>query len=109
MNFKSINTEVGEKKRYIFVDILRIVSIMGVVLIHITTTVVTSSGTVDFGSWTTALFLNSYSRWPTLVFIMVSGYLLLNSSKVGNVKEFYKRRLDKILIPLVFWFTFYYF
>jgi len=78
-------------------------------MIHITTTVVMLLGNVDFGNWSAALLLNSFFRWPTQVFIIISGFLLLNSSKVSNWREFYKRRLDKILIPLVFWLVFYYF
>jgi surface polysaccharide O-acyltransferase-like enzyme len=49
----------------------------------------------------------SIARWCTPVFIMATGYLLLNPAKQYTFMEFYKKRAGRILIPLLFWAFFY--
>ena len=46
--------------------------------------------------------------WGSPVFIMISGYLLIGSSATGNFYQFIKKRLNKIIIPLIFWNIIYY-
>ncbi len=47
-------------------------------------------------------------RWATTFFIMLSGALLLRSSKEEPVGTFLKKRLQRVLIPFAFWGTIYF-
>lgn len=57
--------------------------------------------------WWVANIYNSASRWAVPVFIMVSGALLLDPSKQESMSTFYRKRLSRVAIPLVFWSLFF--
>ena len=62
-----------------------------------------------FGSkeWWYANIFDSISRWTVTMFIMISGILLLNK-EMHSYKKFIKKRVLKIVIPLIVWSSFYY-
>ena len=53
--------------------------------------------------WVVANLYDSVSRWSVPVMVMISGLLLLDPQKEYPIKIFFKKRFNKILIPLVFW------
>ena len=57
--------------------------------------------------WWVGNITDSAARWCVTLFIMVSGYLLLNPSKEYTIMEFYKKRASRIIIPFVFWALFF--
>lgn len=59
--------------------------------------------------WWISNVYDSISRWGVPVFVMVSGALLLDTSKQEGILTFYKKRLSKIFIPIIFWTAFYLF
>ncbi|MGZ4485855.1 MAG: acyltransferase [Nocardioidaceae bacterium] len=91
-----------------WLDLVRVVAILAVVLIHVLAPVVETK-TTHFGSvtWWLADVVNSGVRWSVPVFVMVSGALLLDPTKTTAVAPFYARRLRRVGVPLAFWTVFY--
>lgn len=92
-------------------DIIRIVSGFGVVLIHVTDPYLIYPPFFGVGGleWLILNIINAAFRFSVPLFIMLSGYLLLDLSKEMNVKTFFKKRFLRIGIPFVFWIGFYFF
>lgn len=84
-------------------DILRIVSICGVVAIHVFGLRVGAnpkSGT----TWWIATTIDIAAIWVVPVFIMISGALLLGSRQVAEKPmEFYRKRATRIIPALIVW------
>lgn len=54
-----------------------------------------------------AYALSGATRWCVPVFLMLSGALLIEPRRAETAKEFYRRRLARVLPPLAFWSLFY--
>lgn len=96
-------------KRLIYLDWLRIFAIIAVVTIH------TSAGTVTANLyenpqsyWLSGNLYEALSRVSVPLFVMISGALMLRSEKKIAYREFFQKRLSKILIPLIGWSIIYY-
>src|SRR3989304_5868153 len=85
----------------IWLDNARISAIFAVVLLHVAYGVVIEN---DIGTnyWWFANIFDSSARWCVPVFVMISGALLLDSSKNEDSLTFYKKRLSRILLPVLF-------
>jgi surface polysaccharide O-acyltransferase-like enzyme len=90
--------------RVVWLDVLRIVAILAVITIH-TVSPLTAGATVSTfsGTWWLAATMNVASLWCVPVFVMISGGLLLRPAKSSPAATFYRRRLNRIGVPLVFW------
>lgn len=58
---------------------------------------------VENNYWWVGNLFNAFTRWCVPVFIMVSGALLLDPQKQEDLATFYKKRLSRVLIPIVAW------
>ncbi len=88
-----------------WVDFLRIISAIAVIVVHTTTSYF---ATLDPSAalWWFANFLMSFGKsMGTACFVMLAGYVLL--SKEINYRDFYRSRAKRLLIPLIFWSLFY--
>ena len=86
------------QKRYIALDVIRLIACLMIVLMHSPMPGLETSGSVLCGI--------SYLTAPGIgLFFMVSGALLLkvNAGRPYETKSFLRKRFTKILIPLVFW------
>lgn len=90
------------KDRLVYADILRFVAIFAVVVLHISARALVKAHPYS-PVWWSGNLLDSLSRWSVPVFVMISGALLLGTSKTESVSAFLKRRFSKILIPFFFW------
>lgn len=54
-------------------------------------------------SWHMANFIDSAMRWAVPVFVMLSGALLLDGKKQTSPREFWTRRMNRLLPALLFW------
>lgn len=90
-----------------YLDILRGTSIFAVVLLHTAAPAVQNQDYTTAG-WVAASLIEGSLRWCVPVFVMVSGALLLDRSKNEPQAAFFRRRLQKIIIPLFFWLLVYY-
>ncbi|MGM3193529.1 acyltransferase [Dickeya dadantii subsp. dieffenbachiae] len=86
--------------------IARIVSTFAVIVLHISAYTVALADLGTFSWWVGNLY-DSLVRWCVPVFIMISGALLLSPGKVESLSVFYKKRIGKILVPLLFWSFFF--
>lgn len=59
------------------------------------------------GSWWFGNVVDSAARWSVPVFVMLSGALLLHSGLADDPAAFYRRRLSRIVPPLVAWTVIY--
>ncbi len=106
----NLPAELQPRSYFNFVDIVRAAGIFLVLLLHISTQPVPipPSVSVDMAWWTSDLF-NSIARPCVPLFVMLSGYLLLQPAKVNEpLKVFFKKRWARIGVPLIFWGAIYF-
>lgn len=87
-------------------DMLRVAAILAVVVIH-HVAAAASQKPVGSGSWLAAELIDSFLRWCVPVFVMISGALLIRKDTYEKPMLFFKKRFNRIFIPLVSWPIFY--
>ena len=89
-----------KSSKSIYIFILNILAILGVITLH-------HNGIAHIYSterhWATALFFEVIFYWAVPIFLMNTGATLIGYRKRYDTKTFFKKRLKKIVIPLVFW------
>lgn len=92
-----------------WLDLARVMAIAAVVMVHESGAALGSADLDEPTSavWWAAAVLDAVSRWCVPVFLMVSGALLLDPDRTDTPREFYRRRLARIGLPLVVWTTVY--
>jgi len=88
--------------RIIYLDLIKIVGILSVVLIHTTGPIMYRVNDLAPGYWMTGNIFEAIVMMGVPLFFMVSGALLL-SKKNESLQEFFKKRINKVLIPLILW------
>jgi surface polysaccharide O-acyltransferase-like enzyme len=88
-------------------DYIRAYAIILVVMVHASGPPLYAYNDVPRGYWWTANLFDSFARPCVPLFIMVSGFLLLEPGKDESVGVFFRKRLAKILVPYLFWASFY--
>ncbi|CAM2059725.1 putative poly-beta-1,6-N-acetyl-D-glucosamine export protein [Desulfovibrionales bacterium] len=94
-------------KRLVWMDILNLVAILGVVTIH-TTGYMAALSLTDTENWWAATIANCAGRIGVPLFLMCSGAILLTERQIPSASAFYRRRLPKLLIPLLGWSIIFY-
>lgn len=87
--------------QYIWISNLRVLATICVLLIHTSMFVLNEFGKISVFDWWIGNIYNSISRFAVPVFVMITGALLL-PQEIG-IKSFLKKRLNKILLPFLFW------
>lgn len=90
-------------KRIFYLDFLRSFAIIMVLILHSISPYIARPELFGKTSWYINLFLNAFARTGVPLFLMISGSLILSSEQTENFGQFYKKRLLRIVIPLVFW------
>ncbi len=85
-----------------WINISRIFASFAVICLHVAAFIMNSND-VHSEYWQFANIFASFNRWCVPVFVMISGALLLDPVKKDDVKVFYRKRLNKIAIPIIFW------
>ncbi len=91
------------KQRDYSMDILKFLAGLGVVLIHVDANFRNTDFWPNTQAWDLSLAINLLTKWCIPVFIMISGYYVLNSKKEVTYREFLKKRFSKVLIPFFVW------
>jgi len=89
-----------------YINLLRILAIFAVIYVHVSTWMTNSITPLSF-NWWVGNWIHSITLWSIPVFVMVSGALLLDESRNETPISFYKKRAQRIGVPLVFWTFFY--
>jgi len=86
------------------IELLRVIAILMVITVHVTATSVVSAldaGKGSAGAWLT-LWANEASRAGVPVFFAITGWALLRRETPGDAR-WLRRRLVRIIVPLVAW------
>ena len=88
--------------RNISFDILRIISAISIVLMHLTSGNLYS---LEIGSagWTTSALINSVSHFGVPIFVMISGALFLSPGKEIDIKKLWINNILRITVCFVLW------
>lgn len=84
-------------------DVIRVCACLAVVLLHLSATIVMQPDQPGTVSWHMANFIDAATRWCVPVFVMLSGALLLDAKKYASPREFWTRRMNRLLPALIFW------
>ncbi len=96
------------EKHYVYIDILRIISIIGIISLHCSATLVESFSSLGIFTWLIAVFFNTLGRFGVNIFFILAGALALTKN-YSNWSSFYCKKFFRLVIPFVFWSIFYYF
>ena len=93
-------------ERSVSFDILRIISALSIIIMHITTDRFYS---LQLGSreWTINASINSLFHFGVPIFVMISGALFLNPHKQISIKHLYIHNILRLVIVLFVWNCFY--
>lgn len=97
-----MNFAIQKKENLFWIDVIRALAALGVVLIHVTADVITEYKVVSMPDWWAANFYDSLVRGCVSLFVMVSGALLLAPTQ-ESLSDFFKKRASRILIPFLIW------
>ncbi len=90
------------------IDFIRLIAIIGVVVIHVSTAFIDKNDPYSF-NFIVLHFINQSFRFAVPLFFAISGFLL--GARYHSIKspvDFYSKRLSKVLLPYVTWFLIYY-
>lgn len=88
-------------------DALRVAAAFTVVWLHISAGVVSTHPDAHRLAWWVGNVADAFSRWCVPAFVMISGALLLAQPCEAAPLHFYRRRVGRLIVPLVFWTVFY--
>lgn len=91
---------MSERKHIYYFDYLRVLALVCVVFMH------TASGALGAGislSWMILIFCTSFTFSAVPLFFMMSGYLLLSNEKTLNISILLRKRLPRLILPLITW------
>ena len=92
-------------ERINWIDTTRIIAIFAVLANHSLARYIWEWGQIPYTDWVIAAFSGAVIRFAVPVFIILSGYLLLD--KQENTYLFFRNRLHKVVIPLLAWSVIY--
>jgi len=84
-----------------WLDTLRTLATIGVIIIHVTSPLVNMSYGKNMEFWWIGNVVDSIARYSVPLFLMISGATLLN--KEYGIVEFYRKRVSRVLVPFLFW------
>lgn len=91
---------MSEREHIYYFDYLRILALLSVIFMH------TASGPLRAGLGVNWIFLNvftSFAFTAVPLFFMISGYLLLSSEKTRDPAVLFRKRLPRLVLPLIIW------
>ena len=100
-------TRLPAQSTVAWIDAARVVAILAVISIHVVAPLL-SSRAIPL-NWWVGNVVDSAARWSVPLFVMISGALLMHSDLIDDPAAFYRRRLARILPPLIGWTAIYLF
>src|SRR5687768_16379820 len=89
------------------IELLRVAACAAIVILHAAAIAMGHLETASRAQWWTAVFVNAATRWALPVFVMISGSLLLAPKRDEPMGDFLRRKVGRIMAPLIFWALFY--
>jgi len=88
------------KENIYYFDYLRVIAAFLVIFMHVAATPLRAGINTD---WHLINGLTSLAFTAVPLFFMMSGYLLLSNESTTDITALLKRRLPKLIVPLIFW------
>jgi len=88
-----------------WLDTLRAMAMLGVIIIHVSSPLVKMAYGKNMSYWWIGNVTDSAVRFAVPLFLMLSGATLF--VKEYKLREFYKRRFLRVLVPFLFWMIVY--
>ena len=85
------------------IDFLRVLSMLSVMMVHVTSTYLDYESSVHFLGMNLAFFLNQTTRFCVPMFFLLSGFSLGIRQKRESYFAFLKKRGLRVLLPYVVW------
>lgn len=89
------------KEKKIGIEILRVISMICVVFLHSITQGLRTD--IDCVKWDILNILSAFATASVPIFFMISGALILSSEKTYSPKYILKKRIPRLILPLMFW------
>ncbi len=93
-----------ERKRIDYLNYLKVLATLGVIIIHLIGEFWVNTNTRSFG-WNVANFFESLTRGSVPIFVMISGALFL--SRDLSIEKLYKKYILRLVVAYVLWSAFY--
>ncbi len=90
------------KKRNYTQDFIRALAIFLVILLHISAYFMGDNWPAANANFWSGTFFDAFTRVCVPLFVMSSGFFLIKE-KAETAEEFFKKRTNKLLTPLIFW------
>lgn len=91
-----------ENRRVLYLDALRVISVAGVMMIHVSSKAAGNAG-MGTGDWVSFVCCNCLGRFAVPVFFMISGSLMLDPDRDGSVRKLFERNIAHMVGTLFFW------
>ncbi|PQO27129.1 acyltransferase [Blastopirellula marina] len=91
--------------REVWVDFVRVFAVFCVIVLHVAGPLLYEYNELPRADWLIANFYDSCVRMCVPLFFMISGYLLLRRDE--SLLSFFRKRCQKVVVPLVAWTLFY--
>jgi surface polysaccharide O-acyltransferase-like enzyme len=91
------------RSRVISADVLRVSATFTVVILHTAAPLLYQFNSIDRSGWLIADVVDSCCRWAVPVFLMLSGMLLLGTSRSESLRSFFGKRVNKVVFPFIVW------
>lgn len=85
------------KNRIVWIDFLRLIGVIGVILIHIVSNTINTFGGLSKEAHTIYCFIHYFSSFAVPLFVMVSGMMFLGKDNL-TFKDVFKKYLLKVLL-----------
>ena len=91
-----------QKNQYVsYLDLANVVSAIAVVILHANGSFWLLEKAKDF--WPISNVIESLFYFCVPIFFMISGITLIDYNKRYTLKEYFKKRINKVVIPYIFW------
>ena len=94
---------VQPQNRFYYFDFLRALAIFAVIILHSSADEAGQYGKIPATDWLSASFYNGLTRCCVPMFVLLSGALLLRPDRDVTISELFRKRLPKLVIPLIVW------
>lgn len=93
-----------KRKRILYLDVIRAYAIISVVWLHAAAPLTNQFNQLSLSEWWVANILNAIARPAVPLFLMVSGFLLLDpKKKEESLPVFYRKRMLRVVVPFLGW------
>ena len=89
--------------RLLPLEVLRTLAALAVVGVHVAAMWLVARPGANDSLWWAANLWDSFLHWCVPVFVMISGALWLGSTRPESARDFYRRRAQRLVWPLLGW------